>query len=88
MRKALLNCFETRDIDSFLTVISEETSQNPTVFVDKWPCKVHCHSRMPEDGSPMVECTKCKVWFHQSCESGNFNDADWICITCDRKKVR
>ena len=31
---------------------------------------VYCHCRMPDDGEErMAQCTGCKEWYHESCES-------------------
>ena len=29
---------------------------------------VFCHYRQPDDGSRMIECSKCKQWYHDDCE--------------------
>ena len=52
---------------------------------------MHCHCRMPEvKGFPMVECGKCKQWFHSYCENISeevldaivTSDIVWFCDSC------
>ena len=41
---------------------------------------------MPGDGKTMVPCSSCKNWFHGSCDRGEFDDPQWTCIACQKKK--
>ena len=47
--------------------------------------EVHCRCRMPElKNTPMIECTKCKNWYHFSCEDvvEDKTDTMWLCHSC------
>ena len=33
----------------------------------RWTHELHCICRMPDDGSNMVACSKCKKWYHEEC---------------------
>ena len=49
---------------------------------------VYCVCRLPEDGSRMVECGKCKEWFHMPCvkipKSVINSRKPWNCGRCSR----
>ena len=34
---------------------------------------------------PMIECSYCKSWFHQRCETGDFESHQWKCKDCLRR---
>ena len=38
---------------------------------------------MPDDGSKMVQCSKCKTWYHQKCVRGDFSKREWLCPKCE-----
>ena len=52
--------------------------------------KVFCHCRQPDDGSPMIECDRCKEWFHSDCEFVPANawsknkHSEWFCRCCKK----
>ena len=41
---------------------------------------------MLENVNLMVFCSSCKVWFHGSCESSDFEDSEWVCTRCNKKQ--
>ena len=87
LRTSIIDCFEKRDINPLLDAVSfRENSTNTNTILYQWDCKVYCHCRMPDDGNLMVPCSSCKEWFHGSCESGDFEDSEWVCTKCDKKQ--
>ena len=71
------------DISTFLEDIV--ISQNRNFQVDIFPkmfTALHCHCRMPDDGQLMIQCSRCKSWFHQKCEKGDFTSKKWNCMSC------
>eukprot|EP00112_Aurelia_sp_Birch-Aquarium-sp1_P013996 Seg2997.2 transcript_id=Seg2997.2/GoldUCD/mRNA.D3Y31 product="HMG domain-containing protein 3" protein_id=Seg2997.2/GoldUCD/D3Y31 len=53
---------------------------NDTRFILK--VKLFCHCWMPDLGTKMVLCSHCEKWFHQGCESGDFESVTWKCQRC------
>ena len=46
---------------------------------------LYCHCKMPYVKEPMIECSYCKSWFHQRCETGDFESHQWKCKDCLRR---
>lgn len=87
MRKHLLHCIVAKDITSF-PVQSNRTIRKPVSF--NVAIKLHCLCRLTHTrGAKMIECTRCKEWFHQSClmlSSSAFDEAaankSFLCPKC------
>ena len=54
---------------------------------------IYCECRCPDDGKQMIECEKCKEWFHATCVTiksaknykctfclNTVKDSSWICL--------
>jgi len=48
--------------------------------------KQYCVCKQPDDGTPMVNCTECKDWYHFRCVDLSEKDADeisiYVCPSC------
>ena len=65
MREHLALCFDCEEISSF-PVTSSSRHVRSGVEED---VELFCHCRLPYDDCVfMVECFKCKGWFHRSCD--------------------
>ena len=71
MRSHLINCIEARTIECFPQARARRMplgNQYKKVIQDT----LFCICRMPNDRSvPMIQCDKCKLWFHKSCMNLN-----------------
>ena len=86
LRGELVESFENMDIKRFLrNVTTMDNSKIPKVLYT-WTCKVYCICRMPDDGRKMVQCTKCKSWYHCECVLGYLSSEDWRCPNCEGPK--
>ena len=61
MRKHLLTGLETGNLQSFPTMKKRRRGKRVTY---ECQIEVHCTCRMPETMSSMIQCEKCKIWFH------------------------
>ena len=67
MRDHLRKCLQVGSMTSFPVVAKCRAS---TGIVHEITEKVYCHCKLPEDKSRfMVQCGKCKDWFHRECEA-------------------
>ena len=74
------------DITRFVNKVTTiDESMEPTILY-QWTCKVYCICHMPDDGSKMVQCSKCKTWYHQKCVRGECTRNDWLCRNCPYSK--
>ena len=83
MREHLVHCLENKLMVCF-PVIKERRSG--TARFDT--VSVYCYCRLPDDGSPMVQCDGkgCKEWFHQSCITTKVvTGQKWYCLKCTSK---
>ena len=67
MHLELLESFQEMDMKRFVTnvVIVDEKKKRKAPY--RWTHELHCICRMPDDGSNMVACSKCKKWYHEEC---------------------
>ena len=82
MRIHLLQCIENNKIVEF-----PSSSRVPQESV-KETLPIHCICRLTEDGRQMIECDKCKTWYHVDCinvEDRYITDSklDWYCSFCE-----
>ena len=64
MRQHLLNAFETNILMPFP---SRKVAKRKPLIVFRERIHVYCVCRHPDDGRKMVQCTKCKSWYHCDC---------------------
>jgi len=78
MRNHLIKRFECGDIQPFPVIRPRRIGVAKIITI-----KVYCYCRNPDDGSKMVQCNKCKDWFHLSCiTSGVTKEKKWHCDNC------
>ena len=81
-RQELLHGLQDIDITRFVNKVTKiDESKEPTILY-QWTCKVYCIYHMPDYGSKMVQCSKCKTWYHQKCVRGECTRNDWLCRNC------
>ena len=83
MRQHLLECIENDQMKPFPSEQGRKPKPSETECL-----KVYCTCRLPYHGSPMVECSNCKEWYHVSCidiPRKYLVDCtlDWFCTTCN-----
>ena len=64
MRKHLVDSFEKGYLDIFPTKPMRKVKAT-TRHMETIP--VYCVCRLLDDGSEMIQCVKCKEWFHTRC---------------------
>ncbi len=85
-RDHLIHCLEKRLLECFPT--SRRGRKNGLSETHYIP--VFCHCRQPDDGSRMIECSRCKEWYHDDCEhvpvtvwsKKNKDNKKWCCRNC------
>jgi hypothetical protein len=84
-----------------LVLVRSSTTPNPkpgrrSKLESQLKDPTYCFCHKPDDGSPMVLCNSCKIWFHCSClninsfefdQIGNSN-GDWYCPECLALKTK
>ena len=67
MHLELLESFQEMNMKRFMTnvVIVDEKKKRKAPY--RWTHELHCICHMPDDGSNMVACSKCKKWYHEEC---------------------
>ena len=84
MRRELLESFEEMNMKRFVTnVVTVDEKKKKAKALHRWTRELHCICRMPDDGSNMVACSKCKKWYHEECLQGDCRRNDWLCRECD-----
>ena len=63
MRKHLTTCFE----NGKLTPFSECSRKRRVKAAKEDTLPVHCTCRLPDRGDLMIQCAKCKKWYHTTC---------------------
>ena len=63
LRKHLMTCLNNR----VLTPFPERSRKRITKVAKKEKLPVHCTCRLPDRGDVMIQCAKCKTWYHTSC---------------------
>ena len=64
VRQHLLNSFET---NMLLPFPSRKVAKSKQEVASTERIPVYCVCRLPDDGHKMVECSKCKSWYHCDC---------------------
>jgi hypothetical protein len=63
MRKHLKTCFD----NGKLTPFPERSRKRRIKAAKEDTLPVHCTCRLPDRGDLMIQCTKCKTWYHTTC---------------------
>ena len=72
-------------------LMKEEVTDFPHDAIMKFPgksllrrCKVFCLCRLPDTGDAMVQCSKCKEWYHFTCIRDDNKPLPelWYCVVC------
>ena len=81
MRAHLLKAVEMKALHSFP---SKRTRQRKAHY-KRERLQVYCECRLPDDGRRMVQCSRCKEWYHMNCihVSKTLSSKDpWLCGHC------
>ena len=63
MRKHLKTCFDNGE----LTPFPERSRKRRIKAAKENTLPVHCTCRLPDRGDLMIQCAKCKTWYHTTC---------------------
>ena len=63
MRQHLMVCFNNEE----LTLFPERSRKRMIRVAKKEKLPVHCTCRLPDRGDLMIQCAKCKTWYHATC---------------------
>lgn len=83
LRKHLVTCLEKGSITPYPCISKHSINS----VISKETISVFCSCRMPEKGR-MIECTKCKEWFHRQCaglvprKAWKSQECTWHCSRC------
>ena len=83
MRRELLESFQEMDMKQFVTNVVTVDKKKKAKALHRWTRKLHCICHMPDNGSNMVACSKCKKWYHEECLQSDCRRKDWLCRECD-----
>jgi len=83
MRQFLVKCLEEKKMVPFPQVRPKRLGKPLKVAVN-----IYCYCRMPDDGNRMVECSRCRKWYHMNCIGSNASvmKLKWYCRHCEPKK--
>ena len=87
MRDHLHKCLSAGVLSMFPTDAEVKRGQlRRKKFKASYTIPLHCTCRMPEI-LPMVECSKCKQWYHNDCvdvskEALENPNKEWFCVSC------
>lgn len=82
LRKHLYSCLKSKKITMFPVIRRKRVVK----VRDTVEIKIYCNCRLPEVG-PMLECSKCLQWYHDSCVQPPQQALDnsgylWYCVKC------
>ena len=82
MRNHLVKCIEKGRVSPFPSSTCRKPGKSYTTTVP-----VYCVCRMIDDGTKMIECAKCKEWYHLACIEVEKKflvnkKLDWFCHSC------
>ena len=85
LRSHLLACFENNQISEFpltnKTISSRRKRKEKTIKIQNY-----CLCNLPDCFDDMVQCDKCKLWYHKFCVNAPFNismaNIEYFCDTC------
>ena len=81
LRSHYLNILECGNIKPFPLLRTRRRPRN--AITDTMTFTIHCYCRMKDDGETMIECSKCKEWYHQSCVKKRVKKKEiWYCNYC------
>ena len=79
LRTRLFNCLEEQ---SFQSMKFEGSPTEPVGCIYVIEPELYCHCRRPDLKTRMTCCASCIGWFHNDCESGDFDKSTWACRNC------
>ena len=87
MRSHLMSCFEIGQISSF-PENGLRVPNKSTISTESLPI-LYCVCHLPDDGSLMIQCSKCQEWFHTKCIYMQLSEPcikrksfHWTCSAC------
>ena len=83
MRHELLESLEEMNMKRFVTNVVTVDEKKKAKALHRWTRKLHCICHMPDHGSNMVACSKCKKWYHEECLQSDCRRKDWLYPECD-----
>ena len=82
MCRELLESFKEMNKKRFVTNVVT-VNEKKAKALHRWTRELHCICQMPDDGSNMVACSKCKKWYHEEYLYSDCRRKDWLCRKCD-----
>ena len=81
LRKHLKSCIDCGKIKPF----PSKLCQTPVAPSLSESYRVYCICRLPDSGDKMVQCSRCRRWYHYTCVGIASNDkvkGMWFCANC------